>query len=100
MTTRRSFFSRLAVGIAAFSILPSALTYARTWKPMASGVVVPLESEFAQLASGLIIQMNLEFLRGQLSNLSDIIIEDDDKEGLDPVMFNQQIETRYLMPIL
>lgn len=41
MTTRRSFFRQLALGVAAFGILPSAVTYARTWKPLASGVVVP-----------------------------------------------------------
>jgi len=32
MTTRRSFLSKLALGVAGFTILPSATTYARSWK--------------------------------------------------------------------
>ena len=41
MNSRRSFFKRLAIIGAAFTVLPSALTYKRVWKPLASGVVVP-----------------------------------------------------------
>jgi len=32
MTTRRSFLSKLALGVAGFTILPAATTYARSWK--------------------------------------------------------------------
>ena len=41
MIPRRSFFKRLAIIGAAFTVLPSALTYKRVWKPLSSGVVVP-----------------------------------------------------------
>jgi len=40
--SRRSFFGTLTKGVAAFAILPSSLTYARTWKPTASGLLEPL----------------------------------------------------------
>lgn len=33
MNTRRSFFKQLGILVPAFSILPSALTYERIWKP-------------------------------------------------------------------
>lgn len=35
MTTRRNFFRRLALGAAAFYVLPSATTYERVWRPTA-----------------------------------------------------------------
>ncbi len=40
--TRRDFFRTLALGVAGFAVLPSALTYKRTWK-VVSGLVVPVE---------------------------------------------------------
>ena len=39
---RRSFFKTLATAAAAFTILPSAVTYGRTWaKPLGCEVFVP-----------------------------------------------------------
>lgn len=38
---RRNFLGKLLVGAAAFAILPSATTYARSWKPLGSGILVP-----------------------------------------------------------
>jgi hypothetical protein len=38
---RRNFIQSALKAAAGFSILPSALTYARSWKPTAGGVVVP-----------------------------------------------------------
>lgn len=38
---RRDFFRTLATAAAGFAILPSAGTYARTWKRAASGILVP-----------------------------------------------------------
>ena len=38
---RRSFFSTIAKAAAGFAILPSAVTYARHWKTINSGIVVP-----------------------------------------------------------
>ena len=39
--TRRSFIDAALKAAAGFAILPSAVTYARTWKPVASGLVTP-----------------------------------------------------------
>ena len=38
MTTRRSFLSKLALGVAGFTILPAATTYARSWKKTEAGL--------------------------------------------------------------
>jgi hypothetical protein len=38
---RRSFFTTIAKAAAAFAVLPAATTYARSWKPLPSGLLVP-----------------------------------------------------------
>ena len=38
---RRGFLSAMLRAGAGFAVLPSALTYARTWQPTRSGLVVP-----------------------------------------------------------
>ena len=38
---RRAFFSAAAKAAFGFAILPSAVTYARQWKPLPSGIVAP-----------------------------------------------------------
>lgn len=38
---RRGFFGMVGAAAAGFVILPSAATYARSWKPTAAGVWVP-----------------------------------------------------------
>jgi hypothetical protein len=50
---RRSFLTRLATAAAGFTILPSAVTYARTWKVAESGlyVGVPIVFDHAVLGS-------------------------------------------------
>ena len=41
MTTRRSFLRQMLLACTGAAILPSALTYGRTWKVAGSGVIVP-----------------------------------------------------------
>lgn len=38
---RRSFFAKLAVAAAGFTILPPATTYDRIWKPVSKKVWIP-----------------------------------------------------------
>jgi len=45
MTTRRSFLTKLALGVAGFTILPAATTYARSWKKTEE-LWVPINPEF------------------------------------------------------
>lgn len=40
MITRRTFLSNLAKAVACFTILPSAVTYGRNWKPTKAGVLI------------------------------------------------------------
>lgn len=37
---KRAFIKRITLGAVGFSILPSAVTYTRQWKPLASGIYV------------------------------------------------------------
>jgi len=51
MTSRRSFLSKLALGVAGFTILPAATTYARSWKKTESIWVLNPEWVNAPLVS-------------------------------------------------
>jgi hypothetical protein len=53
---RRGFLSGiLKAGIGAM-VLPSALTYARVWKPTASGVIVPIVTNYEIVANYEIVR--------------------------------------------
>jgi hypothetical protein len=74
MTTRRSFFRSLALGAAAFAVLPSALTYRRTWKATASGIYQPVELDIdPRLLGGTVRQLFSEERQAQMYILSQSI---------------------------
>lgn len=87
MTTRRDFFRSLALGVAGFAILPSATTYARTWKPLASNIFVPAGSaiEFPPgLLSGTIRQLFAEQKAAQTYLLVECVAEQMVRAGMMP----------------
>lgn len=46
MNTRRQFFQKLALGAAAFAILPGAKTYERIWRPKSIVPVLAINPDY------------------------------------------------------
>ena len=68
MTTRRSFLRQMLLACTGAAILPSALTYGRTWKVAGSGVIVPeivTVTEWSEITTGPIMRrlMQAEYRR-------------------------------------
>ncbi|MDE2096200.1 MAG: hypothetical protein KGL39_03070 [Patescibacteria group bacterium] len=54
---RRNFLSVLAKAAAGFTILPSAVTYQRQWKPNSTGIMVPFYEVVTDPDTGLTLSL-------------------------------------------
>ncbi len=95
---RRSFISSMLKAAVACAVLPAATTYARAWKPLASGVVVPYEGiaiDFGLLNTQLVLMWNLEYLKANLVPLS--LVNIDEPFDVSLVNARTRMSTRFVM---
>lgn len=76
---RRGFLSTMLKAAVACAVLPAATTYARTWKPLPSGIVIPeYPGALGVLNTQLTLQWDFGFLGNQLEIVSGIMRWDND----------------------
>lgn len=81
---RRGFLSTMLKVAVACAVLPAATTYARTWKPLPSGIVIPeYAGALGALNTQLTLQWNLVFIENQLAVIDDIVCHESS-----PILFS------------